>query len=188
MALVTLSYRRSGSPELLALRMALAAKGIKCELKHVPTMPEGAAVVLSEPHRNVHCPEFCSTLEYIDERFPEPPLMPIDPASRMRIRAVVSRISSVFSLSIGDQKVAEVLAAIDAMLTAGKTGNAGAPWLIAQEMTLADCAAVAFLQTKVTNGALLKTARKANEYMRRFEQHEESAKRVGIGFFDNYTD
>jgi glutathione S-transferase len=93
----------------------------------------------------------------------------------------------VFSLSIGDQKVEEVLAAIDAMLTAGKTGNAGAPWLIGQEMTLADCAAVAFLQTKVAQGALRK-ALKANAYVLRFEKHEESAKRVGIGFFDNYTD
>lgn len=176
MANVVLSFRRNG-PELLALRMALAAKGIKVDLKQ-KELPEHVPVILSEPFRGVNCPDTRSGLEYIEERFPEPPLMPIDPASRMRVRAVINRIMATFDKSIGDPAVKEVAEAIEQLLR-----MTDKPWLVGDQMTLADCAAVAFLHCKVPQG-LFRSCPKAKSYMLRFEQHEESAKRVGLGFFE----
>lgn len=40
-------------------------------------------VVISEP---------CTTIEYLDERYPHPPLMPVDPASRAGYRQVLRRM------------------------------------------------------------------------------------------------
>ncbi|HEX2616093.1 MAG TPA: glutathione S-transferase N-terminal domain-containing protein, partial [Flavobacteriales bacterium] len=49
--------------------------------------------------------------EYLDERYPHPPLMPVDPLSRARLRLAIVRMEkdwiSLLSQSLGTAKTAE---------------------------------------------------------------------------------
>lgn len=82
------------------IRLVLAAKGVAYEREMVdpakPPLelaelnPYGTAPTLVD--RDLTLYETSVICEYIDERFPHPPLMPIDPQSRARLRLVQSRV------------------------------------------------------------------------------------------------
>jgi RNA polymerase-associated protein len=87
-------------PQSHRVRMVLAEKGITVEIldvdvnqkpedlidlnpyNTVPTLVD-RELVLYDPH---------TIVEYLDERFPHPPLMPVDPVSRARTRLALYRI------------------------------------------------------------------------------------------------
>ena len=87
-------------PQSHRVRMVLAEKGITVEIldvdvnqkpedlidlnpyNTVPTLVD-RELVLYDPH---------TIVEYLDERFPHPPLMPVDPVSRARTRLALFRI------------------------------------------------------------------------------------------------
>jgi len=85
-------------------------------------------------------------VEYLDERFPHPPLMPVDPVSRAKTRLALHRIdadwySQVDELESGDIKRANKARKIlRDSLAASAEVFAFKPYFISDDFTLMDCA------------------------------------------------
>ena len=103
----------------------------KNPLGRVPVLEEEAFVL----------PESVVINEYLEERYPEPALWPVDPADRAQGRLLVERFDSLsrpyYALRRGDEEARErldaELAALDGLL-------AGRPFLTGREFGLADAA------------------------------------------------
>jgi glutathione S-transferase len=103
----------------------------KNPLGKVPVLEEDAFVL----------PESAVIMEYLDERYPEPPLWPADPAERARGRLLVERFGTLsrpyYALRRGDEAAAaelhEQLVVLDSLL-------ASRPYLTGLEFGLADAA------------------------------------------------
>lgn len=84
-------------------------------------------------------------MEYLDERFPHPPLMPVDPVSRARSRLAMHRIESdwfslVSDLDSGDKKRAPAARkALTESLVASNDVFAAMPFFLSEEFSLVDC-------------------------------------------------
>jgi RNA polymerase-associated protein len=83
-------------------------------------------------------------MEYLDERFPHPPLMPVDPVSRARNRLMLKRIErDWYSLSNKIAKGVDVdesrKALRDSLLTVAPIFEQK-PYFMSDEFTLMDCA------------------------------------------------
>jgi glutathione S-transferase len=86
-------------------------------------------------------PESAVIMEYLEDRYAEPPLWPADPAERAAARLLVERFdrlsSPYYALRRGDEgarpRLGERLAELDALL-------AGRPFLTGREFGLADAA------------------------------------------------
>jgi len=85
-------------------------------------------------------------MEYLDERFPHPPLMPVDPVSRARARLALYRIDrdwyrQVDELESGDEKrAAKARKILRDSLTAGAEVFGAKPFFLSDEFSLIDCA------------------------------------------------
>ena len=103
----------------------------KNPLGRVPVLEEDAFVL----------PESAVIMEYLEERYPEPPLWPADPAERAAGRLLVERFDQLsrpyYALRRGDEdardRLSEELAKLDVLL-------AGRPFLSGREFGIADAA------------------------------------------------
>lgn len=84
-------------------------------------------------------------MEYLDERFPHPPLMPVDPVTRAHSRLALYRIerdwfSLVTDIESGDEKAANAARAIlrESVLGAAEV-FAIKPYFLSDDYTLVDC-------------------------------------------------
>jgi len=142
-------YDADRCPYCARVRIVLAEKGIPFEtvvvdledrpawiyeknpLGKVPVLEEGEFVL----------PESAVIMEYLEERYPEPPLSPTDPAERAECRLLVERFDQLsrpyYALRRGDEdarpRLDAELAALDSLL-------AGRPFLTGREFGLADAA------------------------------------------------
>ena len=94
-------YSDVNDPASHAVRFVLAEKAINVEIQHVTAdaRPEDlvdlnpyADSILTLVDRELVLYEPQIIMEYLDERFPHPPLMPVDPVSRAQLRLVHHRI------------------------------------------------------------------------------------------------
>ncbi len=84
--------------------------------------------------------------EYLDERFPHPPLMPVDPVSRAKMRLALFRVEEdIYSLlpdieegSTGEQKKAKK--ELRENLIRSAEVFAAKPYFLSDEFSLVDCA------------------------------------------------
>ena len=142
-------YDADRCPYCARVRIVLAEKGIDYEtvvvdlddrpawiyeknpLGKVPVLEEGAFVL----------PESEVINEYLEERYPEPTLWPVDPAERAEGRLLVERFDSLsrpyYALRRGEEEAREhltgELAGLDVLL-------AGRPFLTGRQFGLADAA------------------------------------------------
>lgn len=85
-------------------------------------------------------------MEYLDERFPHPPLHPMDPVSRARARMLVHRIDQDwYSLldevdKSADKKALKPKKALKDSLVAAAPLFAAKPFFLSDEFSLVDCA------------------------------------------------
>ncbi|WP_020393822.1 glutathione S-transferase N-terminal domain-containing protein [Thiolinea disciformis] len=84
-------------------------------------------------------------MEYLDERFPHPPLMPVDPVTRAHSRLALFRIekdwfSLIADIESGDDKLASQARKIlrESVLSAAEV-FAIKPYFLSDEYTLVDC-------------------------------------------------
>jgi glutathione S-transferase len=90
-------YYGSGSPFAWRVHLALEEKGVAYEPvllsfdkgehktpEHLARSPHGKVPALEDDGVTLY--ESSAIVEYLEERFPEPPLMPRDPAGRARVR------------------------------------------------------------------------------------------------------
>jgi glutathione S-transferase len=148
---VTTLYDAARCPFCARVRIVLAEKGLSYETVEIDLTdrpawlydlnPLGKVPVLDEDGWIL--PESAVIAEYLDERYPEPPLWPEDPGERAAGRLLVFRFDDLsqpyYALRRGEeaarQRFEDQLAALDSVL-------AGTPWLSGRAFGLAD---VAFL-------------------------------------------
>jgi len=136
------------------VRLVLAAKGVSYDSVFVDPgnppedlaglNPYGSMPTLVERDLVLYAPSVLG--EYLDERYPHPPLMPIDPLSRSRLRLAMLRLEhdwvpqvqavqtgSKAQADAGRKRLRELLAETLPLFKASK-------FFLNTEMSLADCA------------------------------------------------
>ncbi|MCG2633572.1 MAG: glutathione S-transferase N-terminal domain-containing protein [Gammaproteobacteria bacterium] len=152
-------YSGEGCPFSHRARLVLAEKGVKAELRLIdPAAPPSEALYELSPYgdlpvlvdRDLVIYESQIIMEYLDERFPHPPLMPVDPVSRANAKLMLYRINRdwfqlVKSLRANDaaakagrQAMRDGLSAIAPLLTDRE-------YILGDQYTLVDCALAALL-------------------------------------------
>jgi glutathione S-transferase len=142
-------YDADRCPYCARIRIVLAEKGLLYEtvvvdLDDRPAWiyeknPLGKVPVLEED--DFVLPESAVIMEYLEERYPEPPLWPADPAERAAGRLLLERFDQLsrpyYALRRGDEDAREHL---DAELAGLDSLLAGRPFLTGREFGLADAA------------------------------------------------
>ena len=134
-------------------RLVLAEKDINVEINYVDPAepprelaelnPYGEILTLVDRDLALYDPQ--TILEYIDERFPHPPLMAVDPATRAGDRQLRYRVQrdlyAQLRLLDGDNEIAAANAkkSIRDQLTAIAPLFAQLPYFMSEEYALADC-------------------------------------------------
>ena len=101
----------------------------------VPTLVD-RDLVLSEPE---------VIMEYLDERFPHPPLMPVDPVSRAQFRAAFHRLRDDWytlcdTIETGtDKQASQARKELKESLLASADGFGGSDFFMSEEFSLVDC-------------------------------------------------
>ncbi len=103
-------YSRADCALSHRVRIVLAEKGISAEIVDVDVNnpPEDLidlnaySSVPTLVDRDLVLYDSMIIMEYLDERFPHPPLMPVDPVSRARTRMMLHRIDNDWYNLIGD--------------------------------------------------------------------------------------
>jgi len=135
----------------------------------VPTLVE-RDLVLYEPR---------IIMEYLDERFPHPPLMPVDPVSRARSRLALFRVENDwYSLRDdlnfgGEKKQAKARKALKEMLVASAEVFSAKPYFLSEDFSMVDCTIAPILwRLKSWGIELPKTAQPVLDYMDRIFSRE----------------
>ncbi len=133
-------------------RIVLAEKGINVDVQFVEPnrLPEDL-IDLNPYHsvptlvdRDLVLYDSRVIMEYLDERFPHPPLMPVDPVSRAKSRLVIYRIetdwfSQVNDLERGTEKrAAKARQVLRESLLASADVFKAMPFFLSDEFTLVD--------------------------------------------------
>ena len=144
-------YTADRCPYAARARIALAEKGLAYEAAEIDLddrpgwlyekNPLGRVPVWEEDEGLV-LPESAVIMEYLEERYPEPPLLPLDPAERALARLRVHRFDDLlgdayYAARRGDgrERLEAALAGLDRALEAQ-------PWLTGGDYGLADIAYV----------------------------------------------
>ena len=136
------------------VRLVLAAKGVSYDLVPVdPQDPPEDLIDLNPYHsvptlveRDLVLYAASVLSEYIDERYPHPPLMPIDPLSRARLRLGMLRLEhdwvpQVQAIQLGTRAQAEAgRKRLKELLTASVPLFKAYKFFLNPEVSLADCA------------------------------------------------
>ena len=136
------------------VRLVLAAKGVSYDLIPVdPANPPEDLVDLNPYHsvptlvdRDLVLYAASVVTEYLDERYPHPPLMPVDPLSRARLRLAMLRmehewVPHVQSIQNGTKVQAEAARKrLRELVIAALPLFKASKFFLNPEMSLADCA------------------------------------------------
>ena len=146
-------------PESHRVRVVLAEKGITVEILDVVAGNKSEDLIDLNPYNTVptlvdrelvlYDPR--AIMEYLDERFPHPPLMPVDPVSRARTRLALYRIEKdwyelVTALESKGEKTSSKARKIlrDSLTSSAEVFNAK-PYFLSDEFTLVDATIVPIL-------------------------------------------
>ncbi len=139
------------------VRIVLAEKGVNVEIHSVNTEdipedlldvnPYGSTPTLVDRELVLYHPHII--MEYLDERFPHPPLMPVYPIARARARLMIYRLNRDWYASMdkillaGVESTAAPVKEARKALTEGLTSVASAfgemPFFLSEEYSLVDC-------------------------------------------------
>lgn len=136
------------------VRLVLSAKGVTYDTVAVdPQNPPEDLIDLNPYHsvptlveRDLVLYAASVVSEYLDERYPHPPLMPVDPLSRARLRLAMLRIEhdwvpQVQAIQLGNKAQADAARKrLKELLTASVPLFKASKFFLNPEMSLADCA------------------------------------------------
>jgi RNA polymerase-associated protein len=118
-------------------------------------------------------------MEYLDERFPHPPLMPVDPVSRARTRLALYRIEQDwYSLvpaleSRGEKTSGKARKQLSDSLTSSAEVFAAKPYFLSDEFSLIDATVVPILwRLPLYRIELPKQAKPVMDYAERMFERE----------------
>ncbi|QKK04021.1 MAG: stringent starvation protein A [Pseudomonadota bacterium] len=143
------------------VRFVLAEKGINVEIIHVE-QDRAASADLAELNPYGETPTLVDkdlklygtwvVTEYLDERYPHPPLMPVDPLSRAYLRLAMYRIqrdwvesAKIIETSGGQKKIAAARKTLREGIIASDELFGLKTYLLSDELSLVDCALVPLL-------------------------------------------
>ncbi|MCX7555347.1 glutathione S-transferase N-terminal domain-containing protein [Xanthomonadaceae bacterium JHOS43] len=164
------------------VRLVLAAKGVSYELAPVdPNNPPEDLIDLNPYHsvptlvdRDLVLYAASVVSEYLDERYPHPPLMPIDPLSRARLRLAMLRIEhewvpQIQAIQHGSKAQADTSRKrLKELLLASLPLFKASRFFLNPEMSLADCAMAPIVWRLPALGiALPKDAKAIEDYGQR---------------------
>jgi len=146
-------------PQSHRVRVVLAEKGIAVEITDVDSNEKPEDLLDLNPYNSVptlvdrelvlYDPR--AIMEYLDERFPHPPLMPVDPVSRARTRLALYRIEQDwYSLvpaleSKGEKTSSKARKQLRDSLTSSAEVFAAKPFFLSDEFSLVDASVIPIL-------------------------------------------
>jgi glutathione S-transferase len=150
---VTLTlYDAPRCPYCARARIALAEKGVEFETVEIDLSdrpawlyeknPSGRVPVLEEDGRPL--PESVVIMEFLEERYPEPALLPADPADRANVRCLIFRDDDLTDPYYAFRR-GEGIDDFDAALRKLDTTLSAQPYLAGAEYSLADIAYVPWI-------------------------------------------
>ena len=146
-------YSDPANPYCHRVRVVLAEKNITFEIQDIDplNMPEelmelnpyGSLPTLVD--RDLRLYESRIIMEYLDERFPHPPLLPVDPVSRSTSRLLMYRVDRdwyrLMDIILESKKdAAKARKELRESLIATAPVFAAKPFFMSDEFTLVDCA------------------------------------------------
>ncbi len=149
-------YTHASTVDSHRVRLVLAEKGINVEIVEVD--PDGVQPQdLADLNPYAETPTLVDRdlalydprviCEYLDERFPHPPLMPIDPVSRAKAKLVISRIDrdwysllSVLERQDRRKRPAARRELAEGLAASADVFDAGTTFFLSDEITMMDCA------------------------------------------------
>lgn len=172
-------YSGSADPESHRTRIVLYEKDIECQVVEVDPARKPREIVDFNPYNEVPTmvdrdlvlyPSHIIN-EYLDERLPHPPLMPVDPVSRARARLMLFRFdrdwySLVPDITTGDKRTAQrARTALRDGLTVISSIFKEQPFVLGEEFSLVDCSLAPILwRLKYYDVDLPRQARPILEY------------------------
>jgi len=151
-------YSGEDCPFSHRVRFILAEKGVNAEIRLVDPAappeelyqfnPYGELPVLVD--RELVLYDSSIIMEYLDERFPHPPFMPVDPISRANARLMLHRIdrdwfSLVASLEAGNKAAVAAREQLRDGLSAISPQLARSAFLLGEQCTIVDCSLAVLL-------------------------------------------
>jgi glutathione S-transferase len=183
-------YDAPRCPYAARVRIVLAEKGVEVDVVEIDLSdrpdwlyeknPAGRVPVVEEDGRPL--PESAVIMEFLEERYPEPPLLPPDPADRAFVRLLIFRHDELtdpyYALRRGDEGAAERLDLALAVLDAALAERA---FLGGAEFGLADIAYVPWiLRARDMLGVDLSRFTSLSDWLARLEQRPSVAAEAGI--------
>lgn len=152
-------FSSTTDPESHRVRLVFAEKGITVEVVDVDGNNKPEDLIDLNPYNSVptlvdrelvlYDPR--TIMEYLDERFPHPPLMPVDPVSRARARLALYRIEKDWyqqlpALESKSEKVATTARKmLRDSLTSGAEVFGAKPFFLSDEFSLVDATIIPVL-------------------------------------------
>lgn len=150
---VMILYSDSSDPIGHAVRIVLAEKDVSVEISYIDGdhRPEELNdlnpynSVLTMLDRELVLYDAQIIMEYLDERFPHPPLMPVDPVNRARNRQLRYRVMRDLYAAVDELDSANEIAAANAKkvlrdnLTAIAPAFSQLPYFMSEDYSLVDC-------------------------------------------------
>ena len=161
------------------VRLVLAAKGVVYDLVPVDTTKPPEDLIDLNPYHSVptlvdrELVLYAASVvsEYLDERYPHPPLMPVDPLSRARLRLAMLRIELEWvpqaqAIKNGNKVQAEAARKrLKELLIGALPLFKASKFFLNPEMSLADCAVAPIIWRLPSFGILLpKEAKPIEDY------------------------
>ena len=160
------------------VRLVLAAKGVTYDLVPVDLDDPPEDLLDLNPYnsvptlvdRDLVLYDTSVICEYLDERYPHPPLMPVDPLSRARLRLAIVRIENdwltlVDQIDAGGKSADAARKTLRDELIKNASAFKASKFFLSPEMSLADCALAPLIwRLPSMNVALPREAHVINEY------------------------
>jgi RNA polymerase-associated protein len=145
-------YSDAGSPYSHRVRLVLAEKNITVEVVDVDPLHVSDDIMDLNPYgtlptlvdRDLVLYESRIIMEYLDERFPHPPLMPVDPVSKASSRLFLHRVDHDWyrlmdKIMAGGKPATKARKELRESLTVTAPVFASKPFFMSSEFSLVDC-------------------------------------------------
>jgi len=166
---VMVLYSDSTSPAGHCVRLVLGEKDINVEINYVEDGERPESLIEINPYnsvltlidRDLVLYDAQIIMEYLDERFPHPPLLPVDPVIRagnrqLRFRVLKDLYSLIENIESSDSaKVGNAQKTMKDNLTAIAPAFMHKPYFMSDEYTLVDCCMAPLLWRLPTYGVKL---------------------------------
>ena len=146
-------YSDPTDPYCHRVRLVLAEKNITYEVEDIDPLNVPEEVMELNPYgtlptlvdRDLKLYESRIIMEYLDERFPHPPLLPVDPVSRSTSRLLMYRVDNDWYTQMniilsGKKEAAKARKELRESLIATAPVFSAKPFFMSEEFSLVDCA------------------------------------------------